>query len=541
MDAAERKRHLGLALRRLEAGRWREAERACRPLRDADPGDVDAALLTALAVAGSGEAERAAPILGLVAQARPDHAHPCRDLEALKPPLPADRIIAQYRACLRLTPSHARLRRDFAAYLLDHDGAAEAETLLHGYLDTAAAENLMGMALAELGRFTDATAHFRRAVALDPVPSMGWTNLGLVLKVERQFDAAIAAYGEAVARSPDDVRIRVNRAVALLQAGRWTEAWQDHDLRLRLPGHVGLPEDRLLPSLIEAGDLHGKTILVVHEEGFGDTLQYARYLPLMAARGARVVARVPGPLARLLRRITGVASVVTESGRLPPYDFHCPFPSLPRAFGTTVRSVPDAPYLTADPTLAKSWAPFVRHDRHALAVGLVWAGQARPWLPGFSTVDRRRSVGLAALAPLAAVGGVRFISLQMGEPAAEARHPPAAMRLVNPMGAVTSFADTAAIIANLDLVISVDTAVAHLAGAMGRKVFLLNRYDNCWRWLSGRADTPWYPSMTIFRQDSPNDWAGPVANVAAALAALADFSGAGGTRPPPPPGFADAA
>ena len=155
-----------------------------------------------------------------------------------------------------------------------------------------------------------------------------------------------------------------------------------------------------------------------------------------------------------------------------------------------------------------------------MRAGLVWSGHARPWLHGFSSVDRRRSAGLAAFAPLAAVRGVHFVSLQAGTPAAQGQEPPPGMELTDPMELVRDFADTAAIIANLDVVISVDTSVAHLAGAMGKPVFLLDRYDNCWRWLHGRTDTPWYPSMTIFRQPRPGDWASVMHRVSSSLGSL---------------------
>ncbi len=173
--------------------------------------------------------------------------------------------------------------------------------------------------------------------------------------------------------------------------------------------------------------------------------------------------------------------------------------SLPRAFGTTLDDDPvrDAVPLRRSGIGRGLGAPSSAGGRR---VGLVWAGQARPWLPGFSTLDARRSAGLASFAPLASVPGVRFISLQKGPPAAEAGTPPPGLVLHDPMPEITDFADTAAIIANLDLVISVDTSVVHLAGALGKPVFLLDRYDNCWRWFSDRDDSPWYPRLRIFRQ-----------------------------------------
>jgi hypothetical protein len=200
--------------------------------------------------------------------------------------------------------------------------------------------------------------------------------------------------------------------------------------------------------------------------------------------------------------------------------------------------VPKETYLTADSALVAAWAARVPAD--GVRAGLVWAGQARPWLQGFTSVDRRRSAGLQAFAPLASVQGVRFVSLQAGTPAAQGQEPPPGMALTDPMESVRDFADTAALIANLDVVISVDTSVAHLAGAMGKPVFLLDRYDNCWRWLHGRTDTPWYPSMTIFRQPRPGDWASVMRRTASALTSLA-ISRGGSPMAPRPAALATAA
>ena len=494
MDIAERRRALGGALEALEAGLWHGAETLCRALR---PDDPETALLLGFALAGKGEIAAAAQHLDAVARHRPEHAHPCTDFVRLCPDGP---VAPLFRACLTLAPDNDRLRRDFATYLLDRGGATEAEGVLRRATDSASRQHLMGLALAEQGKFRDAIAHFQRAAALDPVPSMAWANLGLVLKVEGRFDEALAAYDRAVARSPNDAAIRLNRMVALLHAGRWAEAWQDGDWRLRLPGYRGLGEDSLLPV---AAEPRGRTVLLTHEEGFGDTLQFLRYAPLLAERGACVIARMPAPLLRLAQRVPGIAVVMPEDAPLPEYDYHCPMVSLPRAFGTTPETIPPGDYLRAAP--AAGSPP---------RIGLVWAGQARPWLPGFSALDARRSVGAAVFAPLSTVPKVRFVSLQMGE-AAEWK--PHGLDMEDPMHSVRDFADTAAIVAGLDLIISVDTAVVHLAGAMGKPVFLLDRYDNCWRWLSGRTDTPWYPAMTIFRQEQPNDWTAPMRRIVAAL------------------------
>ena len=348
---------------------------------------------------------------------------------------------------------------------------------------------------------------------------MFWANLGMMLKIEGRFDEALDVYAQALARSPDDTQIRVNRAVTLLHAGRFAEAWQDKAWVLAPPGQHALPRHTMLPPMSELADLTSRTVLVVQEEGLGDTLQFMRYLPLLAARGARVAVAVPPELTRLMRTVSGVADVpdVPDGDEpVPRHDFHCSFNGLPRAFETTLETIPrDVPYLAADPTLSGDWAQRLPATG-ALRVGLVWAGQARPWLPGFAGLDSRRSTCLDTLAPLAAVPGVQFVSLQKGTAAREV--PP--FELIDVMAEVRDFADTAAIVANLDLVVSVDTSVVHLAGAIGKPVFLLDRYDNCWRWLSGREDSPWYPTLRIFRQQRNGEWGPAIDRVAFALSEM---------------------
>ena len=402
--------------------------------------------------------------------------------------------------------------------------------------DSPATFNLRGMALAETGRFKDAARCFDSAARLDPSVAGSWANLGMMFKIEGRFDDALAAYDRAIARANGDPTIKMNRAIALLHAGRWEEAWADYDWRLNRPGLPPVSIAPLPPPLPSGARRDGQRIVVWHEEGFGDSLQFARFLPMLVALGAEVTVSVPAPLVRLFRGMPGIAVVQSGEGPLPSHDYQCPFFCLLRAFGTTVRTVPGAPYLRADPALSRVWAG--RLPRDGLRAGLVWAGGARPWLQGFTSFDRCRSVSLAAFAPLAAVRGVRFVSLQAGTSAAQGQEPPAGMELLDPMESVHDFADTAAIVDNLDVVISVDTSVAHLAGAMGKPVFLLDRYDNCWRWLHGRSDTPWYPSMTIFRQPRPGDWASAMQRAAAALGSLAIFRGAPPAAPQP---FANAA
>jgi tetratricopeptide (TPR) repeat protein len=510
------------AMRLLQASAWQEAEAAADAALIQAPDDPQILLLRGLAIAAMGEHDRAASVLLRVVALSPDVRHPCLDLAELRPPLPRPLIVRQFQACLRRDPNDVRLRLTFAEFLLDNDQPEQAETVLEPAPNTTEAHHLRGLARAERGRFAGAIESFHAAVGLDPNAAPSWSNLGMVLKIEHRFDDAIRAHDRAVALAPDNARFKVNRAVALLQMGDWRRAWTDYEVRLDLAEGLVVDRLRLLPALRPGDSLTGTTILALHEDGFGDTLHFCRYLPLLADQGAYVIACVPPALARLIASLPGVAEVVTDRRVVPPHDFVCPMFSLPRVFGTTPHTVPSVVRPRID---AQSGVRFGRRlPTNGLLIGLVWAGQARPSVPGFRTLDRRRSAGLAAFAPLADIPGLRLVSLQAGPPSREV--PPRGMILTDPMQEVRDFADTAAIIANLDVVVSVDTSVAHLAGLMGKPVFLLDRYDGCWRWLSGRRDSPWYPHLTIFRQKQPDDWASAMAQVAGSLQAMALFRGA---------------
>ena len=461
------------ALQDLHAGRFPAAAAASAPW--ANPADLEAALIHALARAASGDLA-AAPDLARIARLRPAHNHPVEDLLAL------------LRAAGR------------PAAALPHLRAAMAEMP-----DDARLPQLLGALLAECDGMPDAIKAFRRAIALRPAAA-SWSNLGKALAAEGRFAEADAAHGQALALAPSDAQLALNRAVALLKSGRLAEGWEALECRYRLPGRrPPLPG----PRAADLDEVASRTVLLCQEEGLGDTLQMIRYAPLLAARGARVLAWVPAALMRLVATVEGVASVV-PAGALPRYDLWCPMLSLPRLFGTTLDRMPPAtPYLRADPAETARWA--ARLPQGGLRVGVAWAGGLHPNDPTAAATDRVRSMAPRFLAPLAAVPGVRLVSLQLGAA------PPPDLGMADPMPDVRDFADTAGIVANLDVVVSVDTSVAHLAAGMGKPVLLLDRYDACWRWLHGRADSPWYPTLTILRQPSPGGWPAAVAAAAAAL------------------------
>jgi tetratricopeptide (TPR) repeat protein len=517
---------LQAALDSIEAADPVRAEGICRTALDADRGNEALLLMCGLAIGAQCDPERAWPLLRGVAHAREhgsDLRHEMAGLAVRQRCRPL--LVALYRACLGQSPDDDQLRYCAAEFLQEAHELDEAAQILGEGLRRhprwPAAHQLLGIIHADRGQFGAAIGEFRLVTQLVPEQAGGWANLGAMLKTEGRFDAALKAYDKAVALAPQDARIRVNRTVALLHAGRMLEAWRDFEWRLALPEHQDASVHWLMPQLAALKQVAGRTILVTHSDGFGDTLQFMRYVPLLAENGARVIAWVPKQLERVMRSLDGVADVLTGDRPVPHCDFHSPFVSLPRVFATALETIPSGvPYLPVARDLVAQWGR--RLPRDGLRVGLVWSGQSRPHVPGFDVLDARRSTTLATFAPLARVPFAHFINLQMGPAADQAREPPPGLALIDPMPEVADFADTAAIIANLDVVVSVDTSVVHLAGAIGKPVLMPDRYDNCWRWLSGRTDSPWYPELRIFRQKCLGEWGPVVTRVARALTVMAE-------------------
>src|SRR5271166_6092803 len=374
----------------------------------------------------------------------------------------------------------------------------------------ASAHSNLGNLLLQQGRLDEAIASYRRALDRKPDLPEALNNLGNALKARKRFDEAVASYRRALALKPDDPDVHYNLGMALLARGDMPAGWEEHEWRWKTPqlspAHRGFVQPQWRG---EAGE--GRTLLVHAEQGFGDTLQFCRYAPLAAARGLRVVLDVPRPLVRLLRSLSGADQIVANGEALPPFDLHCPMLSLPLALGTTITTIPgDAPYLHAEATQVAAWRTRLGAlNNHGPRIGLAWAGNPRAHLLAAAAAGRRRSMNPELLAPLFGVPERHFFSLQKDGPAA-----PPGFPLTDFMGEMEDFADTAALIANLDLVISVDTAVAHLAAASGKPVWLLERFDTCWRWLDGRRDSPWYPGLRLYRQPQPGDWDSVLAEVA---------------------------
>ncbi|WP_129124761.1 tetratricopeptide repeat protein [Geomonas oryzae] len=372
--------------------------------------------------------------------------------------------------------------------------------------------NALGITLQVQGRLEDAVECYRTALSRDPDYLHALNNLGSASRALGRVEEAVTCYLRVLELDPSYVDARWNLSLIDLQLGRYREGWLGYEARFEKIDPI--PRQELPAPAWDGSPLAGRTILLHAEQGFGDTFQFVRYAPLLAAQGGRVLVQCQGaPIAAVLASVPGVERVLLREDPLPRFDCHASLMSLPFLCGTELATVPaHIPYLFADPLLVERWRP--RIPGVGLRVGLVWAGRKS------YKDDLKRSLSLPLFAPLAGVPGVSLCALQVGDGAEQAAHPPPGMELTDLGGGIKSFADTAAIVAQLDLVISADTAVAHLAGGMGVPVWVLLPSACDWRWLMEREDSPWYPTARLFRQKRRGDWGEVLERVARELATL---------------------
>jgi hypothetical protein len=356
-----------------------------------------------------------------------------------------------------------------------------------------------------------ALAAGRRAVALDPAEALGLFNLAMVYFDRMELGPCIASARAALDLKPDLPQARMKLAQALLANGELAEGWTHYEWRYRIPGAAPLMPAVSQPQW-DGSALGEQRLLLVADQGFGDVIQFARYLPWVMARCPNVVVACSPEIAPVLNEMQPQLANFTRWETIPPFAAYCPFSGLPRLHGTTLENIPGGiPYLAPDPERLGRWRARLDAALPAGAkrIGIAWAGR-----PTHNN-DRNRSVALAALAPLGRVPGTAFVSLQKGPAAAQVAGFGAP--LLNLDAEIVDFLDTAAIIGNLDLLVTVDTAIGHLAGAMGRPAWVMLPFAPDWRWLVGRADSPWYPSLRLFRPAAPRGWDGLIAQVADAL------------------------
>jgi hypothetical protein len=366
--------------------------------------------------------------------------------------------------------------------------------------------------LFEKERFEEALEDFNKAIALKPDHTDAICSRGQTLTRLNRIEEALADFDRAIAIKPDDVEALWNRALCRLLVGRYREGWPDYELRWQT---VQMAQRRAFRQRQWGGqsDISGKTILLHAEQGFGDTIMAARYIPRVAATGARVILDVQVQIAPLLAGIAGVSEMVARDEALPTFDVHCPLMSLPGAFGTTLDTIPaDVPYLRAPSAHLEKWAPRLPRAG-APRVGIAWAGN-----PHFKFNDQR-SIGLRRLLPLLLREGAQFFSLQMNLFDGDADILRTNRQITHLGADIENFADTAAIVSSVDLIISSDTALVHLAGALGKPVWVLLQFAPDWRWLLGRDDSPWYPTARLFRQPQRSNWEAVVSDAGTALGA----------------------
>lgn len=396
-----------------------------------------------------------------------------------------------FLATLLLDPSHARAAFSLAVLIEDAGRRADAIPLYRWAarleLDPSRSLNNLGAALTKQERADDAYAPLRAALSVDPGMVEGWYNLAQALRGAHRLDEALGFYRRALAVSPAHPMVNADYGTALLLGGDFEAGWAQHEWRWQTPIFDPYQRGFVQPQW-DGAPLADRRLLLHGEQGLGDVLQFCRYAPLVT--GGEVVLEVHPPLVRLLQGLPGIGRVIPRGETLPMFDLQCPLMSLPSLFP----DIPPAPYLPVPPAQPHDGKP---------RIGLVWAGSSH------HPDDSRRSLPKAALAPLLENSDVEWFSLQLGSPP-----PDGASDLT---AGIRDFADTAERLAEIDLLITVDTSIAHLAGAIGKPVWMLVAYTPDWRWQLDRSDTPWYPSFRLFRQKKPGDWAGVIAEVAEAL------------------------
>ncbi len=543
--------NLGVAL--AEQGRLAEAEDAYRAALAREPAHGGAWLNLGNILADQKRHGEAANAYRRAIEADPNNPGLlCNLAGALYRQGLLDDAIVQYRRAIALEPDYLRALRLLGLVLHEAGQLREAAEIYRRVLaldpvDPVTASNL-GASLSDLGALDEAIAACEHALLLKPDHAPAFTNLGIVFEKQGRVDDAVAAHRCAIAADPGYAKGHANLAVALRNAGAIDEALAVSHRAIALDPTQPLAQYNHAHFLLMNGDfangfesyrwrrkckmlsdgdpvfdqpewqgepLQGRTLLVFAEYGLGDALHFVRYLPRVTAMGGRVILQVQPALASLLRQLPDV-HVVARGEKLPPFDLQVPLMSLPRIFGTTLDTIPaQVPYLQPDAAKLSRWCAALAEVRQ-LRVGVVWAGN-----PGHKG-DRQRSLSAADLLPRLLMPGVQLYSLQK-QPRTEDMQVMSALGrdLVDLAPALADFADTAAAVAALDLVIAVDTSVAHLAGALGRPVWMLTPYALDWRWLRDREDSPWYPTMRLFRQRAPREWDDPLLRLAAALAVLA--------------------
>ena len=522
-DFNELAQALTRAISAYTAGKLVDAEQLCQQIISSKSDHVDALHVLAVVQAALGKSDLALASYDRALALRPDFADALSNrgntLLALNR---FDEALESYDRALVLRP-------DFAEALSSKGSALEKANRLDEALasydralalrpDFTNALYNRGNVLKALKRYGEALASYDHAIALQPGYADAHNNRGQVLKELMRYDEALASYDRALVLQPQNIMVHCNAASLRLLTGDFSRGWADYEWRWMKKSVV--LANRILPQPLWLGGetIAGKTILLHSEQGLGDTIQFCRYVPLVAARGAQVIFEVQKPLHALMSDLAGATQVISKGSPLSAFDIHCPLLSLPLAFGTRLETIPSAKaYLSAPARQSMNWQTRLGAKRHP-RIGLAWSGNA-----GHER-DRERSIGLRDLLPLLDAEAT-FVSLQKEVRAEDTVVLKERGDILHVADELKDFSDTAALISQLDLVISVDTSVAHLAGALGKPVWILVTYVPDWRWLLNRDDSPWYPTARLFRQPDIDDWESVIARVHESVRSFIDSRG----------------
>jgi len=516
-DYAEGHNNLGNALK--DQGRWAEALACYRDALRLRPDYPEAHNNLGNALRRQGSPREAAASYRAAVRLRPGYAEAHANLaDTLREQGDLPGALASYHHALRARPdfpeAHNNLGSTYNALGKPDEAVARFRHALSLQPDLHDAHVNLGNAFKDRGDLREAVSCYRAAFRARPESAEAHNNLGNALKEQGDLPGALACYADALRARPGYADAHMNLGIARLLTGDFPGGWPEYEWRWRTDA---FPKVGPRQPLWDGSPLDGAPILLHAEQGLGDTLQFARYAPLVKARGGHVVLEGQAELRAVLAGCPGVDRLLSRGEPRPDFAAHAPLMSLPGILGTTVDNVPAAvPYLRADADRVRRW----REDLGGpagLRVGITWRGNAR------NLNDRNRSIPFPFLAPLTALPGVRVVSLQTGPGAGDVE----GTAIPDLGGRLTDFADTAALLLALDLLITCDTAVAHLAGALAVPVWVALPFDPDWRWRLGRDDSPWYPTMRLFRQERPGDWGGVFDRVAGALRRLA-----AGTRGP---------
>jgi tetratricopeptide (TPR) repeat protein len=427
-----------------------------------------------------------------------------------------DEALASYDRALALRPDNAEVHVNRSVTLFELRRFAEAlasgDRALALRPDYPEAHSSRGNALSMLGRFDEALANYDRALALRSNYAEAHTNVGVTLHALKRFDEALQCHERALAAQPDFAEAHYNEGLCRLLTGDFDRGWAKHEWWREIARFKHAKRNFAQPRWTGSPAIAGKTILLHAEQGFGDTIQFCRYAPRVAAFGAHVILEVQEALRDLiLRSFDGVVQVVSKGDTVPPFDMHCPFLSLPLVFGSGLETIPhETPYLRASTQAVANWSQRLPPKTRP-RIGLAWSGRPE------HNNDQNRSIDLASfLSPLEGIDAT-LVSLQRDVRAADAIVLKERSDVIHFGEQLKDFSDTAAVAENLDLVIAVDTSVAHLAGALGKPVWILLPFIPDWRWLLERDDSPWYPTARLFRQDDSRRWDSAFARLRAAL------------------------